>query len=98
MEWGGKAPKGPLRRAIFVDLDENLRDCGGVWGNPIPWRGIGGIWWIGIDADERNPSGRRAAGPLSRTRAWVFICGEHTMASITEGHAVSPFYCHVGFS
>lgn len=39
---GGKTPKGPLRSAIFVDFDKILRDCGGIWGNPIPWRGIGG--------------------------------------------------------
>lgn len=97
VEWGRKAPKGPLRSAILVDLDKILRDCGGVWGNPIPWRGIGGILWIGIEADEGiRAGGRRAAGPLGRTRAWIFICGEHAMASITARHGVRPSCCHVG--
>jgi hypothetical protein len=97
VEWGRKAPKGPLRSAILVDLDKILRDCGGVWGNPIPWRGIGGILWIGIEADEGiRAGGRRAAGQLGRTRAWIFICGEHAMASITARHGVRPSCCHVG--
>lgn len=48
MEWGGKAPKGPLRRAIFVDLDENLRDCGGVWATQYRGGGLGGYGGLGL--------------------------------------------------
>ena len=79
-----------------MDFDKILRDCGGVWGNPIPWRGIGGIWWIGIEADE----GIRAdAAPL--VRLVVRGNGSLSVAStrwrpITEGHGVRPSCCHVG--